>query len=205
MTHGGWFPLVLALVVFVLLTTWKRGRALLGERLGRDAMPVETLLASLSDRIPRVRGTAVFLTGERHGVPSALLHNLKHNQVLHERVVLLTVSIDERPQVPVEQRVESESLSHSFHRVILWYGFMEDPDVPKALANARSDRLGFFYEPMSTSYFLSRETIVPSRKPGMAPWRESLFAWMSRTATTTMDFFHLPTNRVIELGGQVEI
>jgi KUP system potassium uptake protein len=202
---GGWFPLAVALVLFLLLTTWKRGRELVRARRTQDALPIEIFLESVAEKVVRVRGTAMFLGGERDGVPTALLHNLKHNQVLHERVVLLAIAVDERPYVPPEDRVVSTVLGPNFHRVVLRYGFMDDPNVPKALANARLDELGFFYEPMTTSYFLSRETIIPSREPGMALWREGLFAWMNHTATTTMDFLHLPMGRVVELGGQIEI
>ncbi len=202
---GGWFPLAVALVLFLLLTTWKRGRELVRARRTQDALPIEIFLESVAEKVVRVRGTAMFLGGEKDGVPTALLHNLKHNQVLHERVVLLAIAVDERPYVPPEDRVASTELGPNFHRVVLRYGFMDDPNVPKALANARLDELGFFYEPMTTSYFLSRETIIPSREPGMALWREGLFAWMNHTATTTMDFLHLPMGRVVELGGQIEI
>jgi KUP system potassium uptake protein len=203
--HGGWFPLAIGIIVFVFLTTWKRGRVLLATRLRKDAMPVENFLASLSDRIPRVPGTAVFLTGTAEGVPLALLHNLKHNKVLHDRVIILTVAVEETPFVAPEHRLQNIPLGPGFQRLILRFGFMEDPNIPKTLAHAKTEDLGFFYEPMSLSYFLSRETIIPSREPGMAPWREQLFAWMARSATDAMDFFHLPSNRVVELGTQVEI
>lgn len=203
--HGGWFPLAVALVIFVLLTTWKRGRQLLLDKRAADAFPIDLFLDGVASKVTRVKGTAMFLTGKGDGVPTALMHNLKHNQVLHERIVLLGISVDERPYVPPDERVSVVRLGPEFFRVVLNYGFMDDPNVPKALANAREDVLGFFYEPMTTSYFVSRETIIPSNKPGMALWREGLFAWMNRTATTTTDFLHLPVGRVIELGGQVEI
>ncbi|MBI5164875.1 MAG: potassium transporter Kup [Magnetospirillum sp.] len=203
--HGGWFPLAIAVTVFLLLTTWKKGRVLLMERLRKDALPVDDFLASLSERVVRVPGTSVFLTGATEGTPLALLHNLKHNKVLHERVVLLTVLVEEVPFVAEERRIEAAPIAPGMHRIILRYGFMQDPNIPKALAQARSDQLGFFWEPMSTSYFLSRETLIPSSEPGMALWREHLFAMMSKSATSAMDFFHLPSNRVVELGSQVEI
>ena len=168
-------------------------------------MPLEDFFETISDRIVRVPGTAVFLTGTTEGVPLALLHNLKHNKVLHERVVILTVVVDEVPAVSPEKRIECFKLSSHFSRMVLHYGFMESPDIPKTLAQAKTTELGFFYEPLSISYFLSRETIVPSSKPGMLMWREYLFAWMARSAESAMDFFRLPTNRVVELGGQVEI
>lgn len=203
--HGGWFPLAIGIVIFVLLTTWKQGRALLMAKLSTEALPVEDFVAALSDRVVRVPGTAIFLTGTREGVPLALLHNMKHNKVLHERVILMTVSIEEVPVVREERRLESILLSPGIQRLILRFGFMEDLNIPKTLAHARSDQLGFFYEPMAISYFLSRETIIAANNPGMAPWREELFAWMARSATNAMDFFHLPSNRVVELGAQVEI
>lgn len=203
--HGGWFPLAIGLFVFTLLATWKRGRDVHLARIQSDSLPVRDFLASLSDRLIRVPGTAVFLHGSAHGVPLALLHNIKHNKVLHERVVLLTVIVDDVPFVPNEWRIESKPLDHGFHQVLLHYGFMQDPDVPKALAQAREDELGFFYEPMSISYFLSRETIIPSGKPGLPLWQAYVYASLSRMAASAMDFFRLPINRVVELGGQVEI
>ncbi|SBW11743.1 putative potassium transport system protein kup 2 [uncultured Alphaproteobacteria bacterium] len=203
--HGGWFPLAMALAIFVLLTTWKRGRELLLEKRVADSLPLDAFFDGVANTVTRVKGTAMFLTGKGDGVPTALMHNLKHNQVLHERIVLLSTSGDERPYVPPEERVSAVALGPNFHRVVLTYGFMDDPNVPKALANARLDCLGFFYEPMTTSYFVSRENIAPARLPGMARWRVSLFAWMNRTATTITDFLHLPIGRVVELGGQVEI
>lgn len=204
-THGGWFPLAAGACMFVILTTWRRGRDLVAERRRSDAVPIETVLSGASTRVLRVPGTAVFLCSRAEGVPHALLHNLKHNKVLHERVVLLTVEVDESPRVCGETRLRSERLRDDLFRVVIRFGFMENPDIPKALANARLKDLGFDYEPMAISYFLTRETVIPSRNPGMEPWREKLFAFMSRTATTTADFFHLPLNRVVELGGTVEI
>ncbi|HSV29374.1 MAG TPA: potassium transporter Kup [Candidatus Omnitrophota bacterium] len=203
--YGGWFPLAIGVAVFLLLTTWKRGRMLLMARLSKDSMPVEDFTATLSDRVARVSGTAIFLTGTCEGIPLALLHNLKHNKVIHERVVILTVRIEEVPFVPDERKLEHIPLTDGMSRLILSFGFMEDPNIPKTLARAKLDQLGFFYEPMAISYFLSRETIIPSSQPGMSMWREHLFAFMARSATSAMDFFHLPSNRVVELGSQVEI
>jgi len=203
--YGGWLPLAVGIGVFALMRTWRHGRRKLIERLHSDAMPVADFLASLSDRVKRVPGTAIFLTGMREGIPVALLHNLKHNKIIHERVVILTVILEEVPVISAERRMEAIPLASNFHRLILRYGFMEETNVPKALAVARSDQLGFFYEPMSISYFLSRETLIPTTKTGWAGWRDQLFAGMQRSATSTMDFFHLPSNRVVELGTQVEI
>ena len=203
--EGGWFPLAIGLAVFGVLITWKDGRQRLLARLRRDAFPVADFLASLSDRVPRVPGTAVFLTGTSEGVPIALLHNMKHNKIIHERVVLLTVLVEEMPFVSEDARLEHQLLAPNFHRLFLRYGFMESPNIPKALAHARSDQLGFFYEPMSVSYFVSRETLIPQTKTGLAGWRDQLFAALARMATSAMDFFHLPSNRVVELGSQIEI
>ncbi|YAA58803.1 potassium transporter Kup (plasmid) [Niveispirillum fermenti] len=206
-THGGWFPLAAGIVAFIIMTTWKTGRRLLQAKLRANAVPLEEFLAGIagSGRVTRVPGTAVFLTTNPTGVPLALLHNLKHNHVLHEQVVIMTVKVTERPRVPVGERLVSQKLRDDVHRVTMHCGFMDDPDIPKALANARRSDLGFDYEPLRFSYFLTRETIVPSPEPGMARWREELFAFLMRSATTSADFFHLPLNRVVELGGHVEI
>jgi KUP system potassium uptake protein len=201
--HGGWFPLAVGLFVFLVLTTWKRGRALLLERVNKDALELDTFLNAVSDRVPRVPGTAIFMTGTASGTPGALLHNLKHNKVLHEQVVVLTVRFEEIPYVPEEQRFELTTLPKNFYRLRLSYGFMEEANIPDALR--RAEQKGLHCDPMQSSYFLSRETVIPSSKPGMAMWREHVFAWMSRSATSAMDFFNIPPNRVVELGTQVEI
>jgi KUP system potassium uptake protein len=202
-THGGWFPLAVGLVAFILLMTWKKGRALLIRRIADDTLPVETFLNSLGANVTRVRGTAVFLTAHTDGIPHALLHNLKHNKVIHERVVLLTVVIDDVPHLPDTERIEVHHIGRRFYRVLVRYGYMDDTDVPAALKCASGLDLG--PDDMDTSYFLGRETLIPSARPGMALWREGLFAWMTRNATSAMDFFKLPPNRVVELGTQVEI
>ena len=203
--HGGWFPLAIAVTVFLLLTTWKKGRTALAERLAHDAMPVADFLTSLSDRLARVPGTAIFLSGQSDSVPLALLHNIKHNQILHERNVLMTVIVEDVPQVPEEARIDAVELGQSFRRINLHYGFMDTVDVPKALANADINKLGFFYELTKISYFLSRETLVVSRNTTLSFWRLPLFFWMSRSATTAMEYLQLPRNRVVELGTQIEI
>jgi KUP system potassium uptake protein len=202
-THGGWFTLAIGLVIFVLLTTWKRGRQLLLARIDQDAMPVDIFLKSISKRTHRVSGTAIFMTGRPDGIPSALLHNLKHNKILHERNILLTVQMQPVAHVPVARRLLAEELGSGFHRLTMIFGFMDDPDVPTALRHAAD--LGLPINLMETSFFISRETIVASMLPGMMLWREALFAWMSRNAANAMDFFGLPTNRVVELGAQIEI
>ncbi len=203
--HGGWFPLAAGIGAYALLTTWKIGRKRVLVALERDSMDLGAFLGSLSDRVSRPPGTAVFLTAMDKGVPLALLHNLKHNHVFHERVVILTVSVAETPTVPLDCRVSSEKLRDDVFRVRVRFGFMEDPDIPKALANARRTDLGFDYEPMRISYFLGRETIGLARDSDLPVWRRQLFAFLSRTATTTAAYFHLPINRVVELGGHVEI
>ncbi|QRK11796.1 potassium transporter Kup [Archangium violaceum] len=201
---GGWFPLLLALAVFTLMTTWKRGRDILANRLRSSTMPLKDLLASFGDHQPvRVPGTAIFMTGSPEGTPPALLHNLKHNKVLHEQVMLLTIASEEVPHVPVEDRVEVIKLEEGFVRVIARYGFMENPSIPDILKRAREKGLQFNL--MGTSFFLGRETLIPSKKPGMAMWREALFAWMSRNARSATAYFRIPPNRVVELGAQVEL
>ena len=202
--HGGWFPLAVGLVIFLVLTTWKRGRALLWERVSKDSLELETFLNAVSDRVPRVPGTAIFMTGTATGTPGSLLHNLKHNKVLHEQVVVLTVRFEEIPYVPEDQRFELTVLPKNFYRLLVRYGFMEEPNIPDALRK-RAEQKGLHCDPMQSSYFLSRETVIPSSKPGMAMWREHIFAWMSRSATSAMDFFNIPPNRVVELGTQIEI
>jgi len=201
--YGGWVPLAIGLVIFTLLTTWSKGRALMLARLRESAMPIPVFVASAANSAVRVPGTAVFMTSTPDGVPHALLHNLKHNKVLHERVVLLTVKIADVPVVRSTNRVQIDDLGRGFFRLVLNYGFMEEADVPAALAQV--DECGQRFKMMETSFFLARQTLLPSARPGMPIWREKLFAWMLRNAESAMEFFRLPTNRVVELGSQVEI
>ena len=200
---GGWFPLLIGAIAFTLLTTWSKGRKLMIERMRDSAMPMKVFIQSAATAATRVPGTAVFMTSTAEGVPHALLHNLKHNKVLHERIILLTVKIMDEPYCPDDGRCRLEHLDNGFHRLILNYGFMQEPDVPAALA--RIDQCGASFRMMDTSFFLSRQTLLPSDHPGMMIWREKLFAWMLRNAESAMEFFRLPTNRVVELGSQVEI
>lgn len=200
---GGWFPLLIGFIVFTLLTTWSRGRHLMVQRMQESAMPIPVFVASAANSAVRVPGTAVFMTSTVDGVPHALLHNLKHNKVLHERVVLLTVNITDVPVVEDGQRCALEDLGRGFFRLQLNYGFMQEPDVPAALKRVHD--CGQSFKMMDTSFFLARQTLLPSKRPGMAVWREKLFAWMLRNAESAMEFFRLPTNRVVELGSQVEI
>lgn len=200
---GGWVPLVIGLAIFTLLTSWSRGRALMRASMAEGAIPMEVFAKSAHSSATRVPGTAIFMASTASGVPSALLHNIKHNKVLHERVVILTVAIQDVPFVDEAERCSVKDLGQGFYRMSLRYGFLEETDVPAALK--RSDICGGPFEMMKTSFFLSRQTLLPSAKPGMALWREKLFAWMLRNAASAMEFFRLPTNRVVELGSQVEI
>ncbi len=199
---GGWFPLLIGLIAFTVLTTWSKGRHLMISRLHESAMPVKVFIRSAASSASRVPGTAVFMTSSPDGVPHALLHNLKHNKVLHERVILLTVKIVDMPYW-TEERARREELGEGFHRLVLRYGFMDEIDVPAGLKSVGG--CGPEFRMMDTSFFLSRQTLLPSDKPGMMLWRERLFAWMLRNAESAMEFFRLPTNRVVELGSQVEI
>jgi KUP system potassium uptake protein len=200
---GGWFPLVIGIIGFTGLTTWSRGRALMQERLRESAMPIELFIKSAAKAAARVPGTAVFMTTSAVGVPAALIHNLKHNKVLHERIMLLTVAIDEVPYVSDEDRIGVRDLGNGFYRILIRYGFMQEIDIPAVLKTV--ENCGPRLKMMDTSFFLSRQTLLASDKPGMALWREHLFSWMMRNAESAMDFFKLPTNRVVELGSQVEI
>ncbi|MFK4003921.1 potassium transporter Kup [Qipengyuania sp. NPDC077563] len=201
--EGGWFPLVVGLVAFTLLTTWARGRKLMRERMHETALPIEIFAKSAKNSAARVPGTAIFMASQTAGVPSALLHNIKHNKVLHERVIILTVLIADAPYVDATERCEIHDIGDGFYRAVLHYGFMQETNVPQGLKEM--ERCGGEFDMMHTSFFLSRQTLLPSSNPGMPIWREKIFAWMLRNAATAMDFFRLPTNRVVELGSQVEI
>ncbi len=200
---GGWFPLAVGVVAFMLLTTWSRGRRLMRARMSEHALPMEIFAKSAKNSALRVPGTAIFMASQSSGVPSALLHNIKHNKVLHERVVILTVDIADVPYVDPEARCEYTDLGDGFYRAVLHYGFMEETNVPLGLK--KMARCGGEFDMMHTSFFLSRQTLLASDKPGMPIWREQIFAWMLRNSATAMDFFKLPTNRVVELGSQIEI
>ncbi len=200
---GGWFPLLVGFIIFTFLTTWSTGRKLMIERLREGTMPVKVFIESAANAASRVSGTAVFMTSTSEGVPHALLHNLKHNKVLHERVILLTVKIAGRPYWPDHDRAALEELGHGFYRLVLRFGFMEEANVPAGLKRVEIE--GGAFKMMDTSFFLSRQTLLPSSRPGMMLWREKLFSWMLRNAESAMEFFRLPTNRVVELGSQVEI
>ena len=203
---GGWFPMALGLLMFAVMSTWSRGRALLMKGIRREGVELQQFIDSLDSRsVHRVERTAVFPVADPATVPQALLHNLKHNQVLHEHNVILTVVFGEVPWVPTERRMEVVPLGHGFWRVTLHFGFMDTPDVPKALALARVESQGLRIPVFETSYFLSRETVVPAPGGGMANWRERLFAAMSRNASGVVEFFRLPDNEVVELGTRVQL
>ena len=202
--EGGWFPIVVGGLVFTLLTTWKRGRAILLERLSAETMPIDLFIESIAANPPmRVPGTAIFLTSTPNRAPHALLHNLKHNKVLHERVVLLTLTTQDIPTVPLSDRVQIRDLGCNFQQFEAFFGFKEDPDVPELLEEC--GRRGQPFDMMETSFFVSRETLIATATPGMALWRERLFVSMAKNATKAIEFFNVPANRVVELGTQVEL
>jgi len=202
--HGGWFPLLLGAFLFTMMLTWKRGRELVFENLQKHAIPLEDFLASLFISPPvRVPGTAIFLRGESDGVPHAMLHNLSHNKVLHERVVFLTVVMQEVPYVPEANQVRIEVLGNECYQMNVTYGFKNVPDIPAALFLAQDQGLEF--EMMETSFFIARQTVVANPLRGMALWREHIFVAMSRHARGAADYYQIPSNRVIELGTKVEI
>jgi KUP system potassium uptake protein len=202
--QGGWVPLVLAGAVFLVMTTWQRGRALLRERLSKSILPLEDFLASVArDRPRRVPGTAIFMSGNPTGAPLALLHNLKHNKVLHERNVLLRIATQESAHVARGERLQVDELSEGFYRVTGHYGFMDEPDVPELLAGCGT--LGLKLRLADTTFFLSSESILAGTRPGLAWWRKRLFGVLSRNSQRATAFFRLPANRVVELGMQVEL
>ncbi|MBX6321165.1 MAG: potassium transporter Kup [Rhodospirillaceae bacterium] len=202
--QGGWFPIVFAVAVFLVISTWRQGRRLLFDLRYRDMQSISAFLKRVEQRPPaRVPGMAVFMTGNPYVVPQALLHNLKHNKVLHEKVVVMSVQSEEVPRVAPDQRLEVEPLDMGFYRVILHTGYMEEPDVPLALRQC-ADR-GLAFDLMQTSFFLSRETLLPSPRPDLPRWREVIFIALSNIASDATEFFHIPPNRVVELGAQVEI
>ncbi len=203
--HGGWFPILISGVILFLMLTWRKGRRVLRDHLGDVCIPLDALLPDLkSKRIARVAGTAIYMSGNRHGTPLALLHNLKHNKVVHDRVILLTVRTAEVPYLTnLKDRVSLEKLEEGFWRAQIHFGFMEKPDVPAALALVKESDLRL--NPMRTTYFIGRETILATRKQGLSPWRGSIFAWMTRNSGDVTSYFCLPPNGVVELGARVEV
>ncbi|KMQ82226.1 potassium transporter kup [Lasius niger] len=203
--HGGWFPLVLGLAIFVMMTTWRRGRELVIREIKQSGLALKPFIANISAHPPlRVPGTAVFLTANRSAVPHALLHNLKHNKVLHARNVLLTVEVLEAPVADADERIDLKRLGDDFYVLSLKFGFAEDPNVPLALG--RCAREGLSFDMMDTTFFISRENIVPDiKRHGMVLWRDHLFAFLARNALPATAFFQIPGNRLIELGALLEI
>ncbi len=202
--HGGWLPLVVGAAIFTCMTTWKRGRFILREKLRGSTLPLDQFLGSLSSSgMTRVPGTAVFMTGDPEGTPHALLHNIKHNRVVHRQVILLTVLTEEIPVVKGSEQVRSEILGQGFCRVVMRFGFMQDPNVPRLLQLVGTPE--FPINPQETTYFLGREKLIPTHGSGMATWRERLFAFLSSNAAGATSFFRLPPNRVVELGAQIEL
>ena len=202
--RGGWFPLVLGVFVFLVMTTWRRGRELVLRELKQSGLALEPFIGSVTAHPPlRVPGTAVFLTANVGSVPNALLHNLKHNKVLHERNVLMTVETLDAPVAEYGERTEITALGHEFYRVLIRFGFAEDPNIPSALQSCAAKGMGF--DMMDTTFFVSRETVVATNRPGMPLWRDKLFAFLGRNAGSATAFFRIPGNRLIEIGTQVEI
>ncbi len=202
--HGGLFPVVVAAVVYAMMTTWRRGRAALYEILRSSSLPLELFLQDVARRKPvRVRGTAVFMTSEPTGAPVVLLHHLKHNQVLHETVLLLSIRSADVPTIPAASRVAIEPLPHGFYRVEATYGFAETPNVPEIMERCRE--AGISAPPMDTTFYLGREHLIPAGRTSMSRWRRALFAFMSRNARGATEFFGIPPRRVVELGAQIEI
>jgi KUP system potassium uptake protein len=200
---GGWLPLLVAALVFFTITTWRRGRALVSREMADSALPLRQFLERMERAPNRVAGTAVFLTADVTSTPAAFLHNLKHNKILHERVIVLQVDTMDVPRVPETKRVEVERLGKGFYSVIARYGFMEQPDVPAALRACRPH--GIAYDEMETSFFLGRETLVPSTRSHLGTWRRDFFISLSHSASATKAFFRIPPNRAIELGNQIQV
>lgn len=202
--QGGWFPLLVGIFVFTLFTTWKRGRQLLATKLQQTMFPLKNFIAdATSTNFMRCPGTAIYLNSDPDGTPIAMLHNIKHNMVLHQKNVVVSIMTEEVPVVRPKERFQFEDLGGGFYKVVLRYGFMEDPDVPNALQNLRTH--GLDIDPWKATYILSRNTLLASKYPGMALWREKLFVFLTRNASRPTEFFRLPPNRVVELGMQIEI
>ena len=202
--EGGWFPLVIGVVMFTIMSTWRRGRDIVRRKVNDGAMPMKLFVDSMSmSDTPRVEGTGIFMTANPDGVPNSLLHNLKHNRILHGRVIILAVVIDDVPHVSKDEYIQIENLSHGFYKLSAHYGYMETPDIPKMLADC--DLRSMHFDMMETSFFVNRETLIATPNGGMALWREHLFVWMTHIAEKATDYFRIPSNRVVELGTQVEI
>jgi KUP system potassium uptake protein len=202
--EGGWFPVMVGMIIFLLLTTWYKGRQILRSQMREDSIPIEKFVSRVTDAKPqRVPGTAIFLTSDLVNVPFTLLHNLKHNKVLHERTVFMSIATEDQPFVPDDERLHLEELGKGFYRLYARYGFKESPNVPRVLSNCVREGLSF--DLMDTSFFLGHEKLVPGLHSKMARWRDVLFIWMSRNALSATEFFRIPSNRVVEVGTQVEL
>jgi KUP system potassium uptake protein len=202
--HGGWFPLLVGAFIFTLMSTWKKGRQILGAKLRKGVLPLETFIREMqTSGLQRVPGLGIYMYSDPQGTPPALLHAVKHFKVLHETVAFVAVETEEEPHVSPRERVAVEDLGRGFYRVVLRYGFMEDPNVVEALGSTQLN--GRAVKPLETTFVLGRETLISAAGPGMARWRERLFAVMTRNARTATSFFGLPPNRVVELGMQVEL
>ncbi len=201
---GGWFPLAVGAVIFLLMTTWKRGRRILSDRLIERSLPLKEFNTNVVPTIKmRASGTAVFMTANPHGTPTPLLQNVKHNQLLHENLVILTILTDDHPHVAADQRLEVQPIGDNFYRVVARYGFMESPNIPLLLKQCAEHNL--WIDLNNTTFFLGRETLIASERPGMARWREKLFALMATNAQRAPDYFKIPSDQVIEIGSVVEI
>jgi len=206
LVEGGWFPLLIGLVVFSLMMTWKRGRSILYGKLREGELPLQGFVESLEMAPPqRVEGVAIFMTGSADSVPHALLHNLKHNKVLHEQVVFMTVQTTDVPYVPHKEQVVVRKLGKTFYQVIATLGFKDDVNVPSIQKQVTELLPELEFDMMNTSYFLSRETLVQASRPAMSMWRRHLFSMMSRNAMRATDYFGIPPNRVVEMGMQIEM
>jgi KUP system potassium uptake protein len=203
-TDGGWFPLSVGVIVFIILGTWKRGRSIVVAKLQSDSPPLNDFLKNVSQHAYIVSGTAVFLTASQTIVPHALMHNLKHNKVLHEKNILITIIAEDIPYVDADKRVTIERLNKHFYRLVVHFGFKEQLNVPHALEKGLI-LIDQPYDEMSTSFFIARERLIRSADSGMAYWREKLFISMSRNTSSMSDYFQIPPNRVVELGSQMEI
>jgi KUP system potassium uptake protein len=203
--QGGWLPLAVAAALFVMMTTWKRGRQALGEFIREATLPIDLFMADLdTQKPPRVRGTAVFMTSNPDGAPPVLLHHFKHNKVLHEQVVLLSIATAHQPEVPPSHRISKvNDLGHGFFQVVASYGFMQRPNVIDVLERCADHGLKVDHD--DTSFFLGRETLLITDRPGLARWRKMLFVFLSRNARPANAFFQIPPNRVVELGTQIEL
>jgi KUP system potassium uptake protein len=202
--HGGWFPLFIGILILTVMTTWRRGRTILADRLRSRTVPFDTFLANIKKQSPvRVPGTAIFMTSSTAGAPPALVHNVKHNKVLHETVALMTVTTAEVPYVPREERFKIEQLASGFYTIAVSYGFMDTPNVPAVLLRCDTPQLRL--DLSEVTYFLGRETVLATSRPGMAIWRENLFSIMSRNAQRATAYFRIPPSQVVEIGIQIEL